>query len=138
MAMRLVDQLAESGAQTDASADVERFVAKVRTFTTCPLNAKHAARMAPFAQPPLLALVSEVLALRPLPRSADVSYASDLVCYFYCVALLAHDEQATEALRAMAIRMRTEAYEKADLMRRTLGFFPGRGDLQTVLTALEG
>lgn len=135
--MRLLDQLAEAGWQKDASADVERFVAKLRTFTTCPLNAKHAARMALFAQPSLLSLVSDVLAERPLPRSADVSYASDIVCYFYCVALLAHDAQGIGTLHAIAIRMRSESYEKVDLMRRTLGFFPGRSDVQTVLQVLE-
>jgi hypothetical protein len=129
---KMTDIMLEQSAALDKESQqkIVKLVKKIGTFSHCPLNAKHAQRMEPFADAVTVPFISSLLLETPVPQSGDI-YFTNIIAYYYCIALISFSEsiEAKHALGLIIDTMIAMNYEDMYLVKRNFGFFKNRPDL---------
>jgi|GEM_PF-2252734 len=138
---KLIDVLAEQSLQLNKTGQdvISKLMSKIKTFSHCPLNVKHAERMKPFVDEQTVDFISGILLDRPFPLSNHVTFSSDIVTYFYCLALISFSEKAqtVETLQQITQKMIDEKYNNLYLAERNFNFFKHRPELQDLVKKLN-
>ena len=105
--------------------ELKKFINKLNSFSTTPLNFKHAQRMLPFAQNErIFDIVSEVILNYPIwEKYSNGVCLYDIKNYWYCVALLLCNgsERALQIVEHIVEHVSNDSDIK--ILIRTLNFF---------------